>query len=588
MDRNEFLVLRSYYKGEANSLRTVASNTGLSLGTVSKVNRALLSLGYIDQNSITPKGLEALKPYKVKNALIMAAGMSRRLAPLSFDKPKGLFEIKDEILIERQIKQLKEAGINEIILVLGYKKESFFYLGDKFDVKILINSTYETKNNCETLYLARNYISRTYICSCDQYFVNNPFNEYEYESCYTATYDKDNKKEIRVKLGSANKIVGTTTKKNGYMIIGYSFWNEEFSSSFLNLIEKHREIGDFDHDFWEIAFFNNLNKLPPMYASIKEEGTIFEFDNLQQLRDFDDRYIENTRLTIMQNISSVLNCKESEISEFIPIKEGLTNTSYIFEVKGKKYVYRHPGFGTSNFINRTHEKEALDIAKKINLDPSFIKMDAKDGWKISNYIEDTRMPDYSNFSDSKIVINKMKELHDANIKINWDFEVWNGAVKYEQYVKKSQGIDMPDFNELKSNIKKIYNKIDNDGLYEKRLCHCDTYQPNWLIKKNNDVVLIDWEYSGSADPGVDVGYYIVDAMYDFDEAKRFIKEYLGSDYSEAKEEHFMSYVALIAYYWFLWALYKQAIGAVMGEVLYNWYYMAKKYSNYVLKRYKYE
>ena len=391
MNKSEFLVLRSYYKNEANSLRTISKNIGLSLGTVSKVNRKLVSLGYIKDGKITEKGSKALAPYKVKNALIMAAGMSRRLAPLSFDKPKGLFEIKDEILIERQIKQLKEAGINDIVIVLGYKKESFFYLGDKYNVKIIINSSYENKNNCETLYLARNYISRTYICSCDQYFINNPFNEYEYETCYTATYDTKNKKEIRVNLGSGGKIIGTTTKKNGYMIIGYSFWDEVFSSKFLNLIEKHREIGDFDSVFWEIVFFNNINKLPPMYVSIQKEGTIFEFDNLQQLRDFDDRYIENTRLTIMQNISSVLSCKESEITDFIPIKEGLTNTSYIFTVNKKQYVYRHPGFGTSNFINRSHEKEALTIAKRINLDPSFIKMDAKEGWKISHYIEETRI-----------------------------------------------------------------------------------------------------------------------------------------------------------------------------------------------------
>ena len=232
MDKNEFLVLRSYYKGEATSLRSISKSVGLSLGTVSKVNRSLLFSGLIKHNAITQKGLDALEPYRVKNAVIMAAGMSRRLAPLSFDKPKGLFEIKDEILIERQIKQLKEAGIKEIILVLGYKKESFFYLGEKFDVKIIINSEYETKNNCETLFLAGKYLPRSYICSCDQYFVTNPFNEFEYDTFSTAVYDTKDSEEPRAKVGSNDRIVGPAKKKNSHIILGYSFWNEEFSFSY--------------------------------------------------------------------------------------------------------------------------------------------------------------------------------------------------------------------------------------------------------------------------------------------------------------------------------------------------------------------
>ena len=44
--------------------------------------------------------------YKVDNAIIMAAGTSSRFAPLSYEMPKALIEVKGEILIERQIRQL--------------------------------------------------------------------------------------------------------------------------------------------------------------------------------------------------------------------------------------------------------------------------------------------------------------------------------------------------------------------------------------------------------------------------------------------------------------------------------------------------
>ena len=63
-----------------------------------------------------------------KNAIILAAGKSSRFAPFTYEKPKGLFCVKGQILIERQIEQLIEAGIDEIYIVVGYMKEKFFYL----------------------------------------------------------------------------------------------------------------------------------------------------------------------------------------------------------------------------------------------------------------------------------------------------------------------------------------------------------------------------------------------------------------------------------------------------------------------------
>ena len=63
-----------------------------------------------------------------RNAIILAAGKSNRFAPFTYEKPKGLFRVKGEILIERQIEQLLEAGITDIYIVVGYMKEKFFYL----------------------------------------------------------------------------------------------------------------------------------------------------------------------------------------------------------------------------------------------------------------------------------------------------------------------------------------------------------------------------------------------------------------------------------------------------------------------------
>ena len=90
-----------------------------------------------------------------KNAIILAAGKSNRFVPFTYERPKGLFRVKGEILIERQIEQLKEAGINEIIIVIGYMKEKFFYLEKKYGVRLVVNNTFSEKGNLYSLYVAR-------------------------------------------------------------------------------------------------------------------------------------------------------------------------------------------------------------------------------------------------------------------------------------------------------------------------------------------------------------------------------------------------------------------------------------------------
>ena len=105
-------------------------------------------------NLLTEEELNILKPYKVDNAIIMAAGYSARCMPLSNVLPKGLFRVKGEILIEREIRQLQEAGVKEIIIVTGFMQEKFQYLRDKYGVILIHNDDYDKYNNIASLYKA--------------------------------------------------------------------------------------------------------------------------------------------------------------------------------------------------------------------------------------------------------------------------------------------------------------------------------------------------------------------------------------------------------------------------------------------------
>lgn len=589
MTRNEFNLLYSIKKHGLLSHRKLGELADVSLGYVSQTLRKFLEKGWIDEKSITPKGMEALLPYKVDNALIMAAGMSTRFVPISLERPKGLLIVKNEVLIERQIEQLQEAGVKDIVIVLGYKKESFFYLESKYNgLKIIINPEYNTKNNTHTLYLAQKHLKNTYICSSDDYFVTNPFEEYVYQSYYAAVHVKEKTNEWYMIPDARNNIAKVKKSgEEGDIMLGHVYWNREFSAGMVDLLNEDHLVGNYATSLWEQILTDHVRQLPPMEIKVYPKDTIFEFDSLDELRAFDDNYVNHTHSKIIKNIARTLKCEEKDVLAFKPIKEGLTNSSFVFEVNGIKYVYRHPGEGTDSIISRKHEKRSLELARSTNVDPTFIYMNDDEGWKISYYVEGVRIPSYDSFDDSKRILSVLRNLHEQKLSVEWEFQPWEEACKIEEILRTEKGgIADKEFDFLKTTVEKCYLKCQNDGI-SKRFCHCDTYAPNWMLTDTpSKTILIDWEYAGNADPGCDIGTYIMDSMWDIPEAERFIKEYCGEHYNEVTRFHYLAYTAILSYYWYVWALYREACGAVMGESLYNWHVMAKKYSKYLVDSYR--
>ena len=580
MTKNEFDLLYEIKREGIQSSCSLAARTGLPENTAAQILNQFSAQGYLDESGITETGLLALAPYKVKNAVIMAAGMSSRFVPLSLEKPKGLLVVKNEVLVERQIEQLRAAGIQEIILVLGYKKEAFFYLEDKYNVKILINPAFNRKNNIETLYLAQKYIGNTYICSSDDYFEENVFDEYVYQSYYSAVHVKEKTNEWYM-IPDAEGNIAQVKKSGeaGSIMLGHVYWDTSFSQAFIQLINKHHDLGDYDNNLWEDLLADHLADLPPMKIKEYPDNIIFEFDSLDELRQFDVSYVKNTRSKTMKNICSFFHCEESDITDIKAIKDGLTNTSFVFSVFGKKYVYRHPGEGTEAFISREHEKKALELAKSIHADPTYLYMNSVEGWKLSSYVENIRTPRYDSKEDTRRVLSGIRHLHDSNLSADWAFQPWQEALRIEGLLREKGEISVRDFDELKAKVEQCYQATVGDGV-QPCFCHCGTYAANWMLTEN-ETILIDWEYAGNADPGCDVGAYIMDAMYDIEDAAKFIQAYCGSSFNEQLLLHYLAYVAIVSYHWFVWALYRESCGAMMGESLHNWYVMAKKYANYL-------
>lgn len=280
--------------------------------------------------------------YKVDNAVIMAAGASSRFAPLSYECPKALIEVKGEILIERQIRQLREAGIREIYIVVGYKAEQFDYLREKFGVHIVENKEYLTRNNHSSIYAVREFLRNTYICSADNYFPENPFEAYVDDSYYAALYSDGPTAEWCMQTNADGYITHVQVGGcDAWYMLGHAFWSEEFSSAFLQiLLDIYDRPGTRDL-FWENIFVDHLHQLK-MRMRRYADDQIFEFDSIDELRTFDSSYVEDTRSRILKDIARQLGGKESEIVNIRAYKGAHTTAAGIrFEYCGGCYTYAY-------------------------------------------------------------------------------------------------------------------------------------------------------------------------------------------------------------------------------------------------------
>lgn len=278
----------------------------------------------------------------VDNAIIMAAGTSSRFAPLSYEKPKALVEVKGEVLIERQIKQLYESGIQEVHIVTGYMSEQFEYLVGKYGVKLIHNPYYLTRNNNASIWVSREVIRNTYICSADNYFSINPFEREVDYAYYAGVYSEGHTDEWCMREDENGYITSVEIGgENAWFMLGHTFWSEKFSRLFLKILAKEYDLSETREKLWEKIFIEHLDVLK-MKIRKYSNNVIHEFDTLDELREFDHSYKIDSRSTILKNIACTMEINEGDIVRIKTVKgRDTTAVGFKFVVEGKKYYYSY-------------------------------------------------------------------------------------------------------------------------------------------------------------------------------------------------------------------------------------------------------
>ena len=585
MNIQEADILRTLFAEPFSNQRILSETSGHSLGVVNRSLKNLINEGYLDDDIIpTEKARHEYRLRTPKSAIILAAGIGMRMVPINLSTPKGLLEVKGEVLIERQIKQLHEVGIKDITIVVGFMKESFDYLIDEYGVKLVVNPEYAMKNNLSSLAVVAEQISNTYIVPSDIWCDRNPFNAHEMYSWYMISDLIDSDSDVRV--NRKKELVRVGEHVGGNSMIGIAYLLEKDAKAIREKIKKMSSSGKHNGDFWEVALYEQEKMVIP--ARIVQSANFVEINTYEQLRELDGES-NHLKSDALDTIAHVFNIKQEEIVDITVLKKGMTNRSFLFSVKGEKYIMRIPGEGTDRLIDRVHEAEVFRTISGSGLCDDPVYINPENGYKITKYLKDIRVANADSESDLKRCMEVLRRFHAMKLKVGHVFDLYGQIELYESLWQGKESV-FKDYLQTKKNVLSLRTFIDKQ---EKDWCltHIDAVPDNFLFytpagQKTEMLQLTDWEYAGMQDPHVDIAMFCIYSLYDRPQIDRLIDIYFQNDCEQQTRAKIYTYIAVCGLLWSNWCEFKRNLGVEFGEYSLRQYRYAKDFYRYAVEEMK--
>ena len=574
MNKQESDILNSLYVEPFINQRILAETSGHSLGVVNHSLKELLKNKYIDEEiRPTKKALDEFRRKKPQRAIILAAGFGMRMVPINTEIPKGLLEVNGEPLIERIIKQLHEVGIKDIYIIVGFMKEKYEYLIDEFNVELIVNPDYSVKNNLYSLKLAKDYLHNSYIIPCDIWCDRNPFSRYELYSWYMVSDLVENESNVRV--NRKMELVVVSEKTGGNAMIGIAYLVDKTADVVKERIEKLSKSSQYDDSFWEETLYEKDKMI--VSAKVVHSSDVVEINTYEQLRELDS-YSNHLKTDAIQIICKEFNVKVDDIVDIHVLKKGMTNRSFLFSCKDKKYIMRIPGEGTDKLINRRQEANVYNAISGKNVSDDIVYINPENGYKITEFLAEARTCDPLNYEDVKKCMRRLRSFHELKLKVNHEFDIFGQVEFYESLWNGIPSI-YKDYEKTKANVFSLKSYID-EHVSEKVLTHIDAVPDNFLFiekKGREEIRLIDWEYAGMQDPHVDVAMFCIYSLYDKRQVDRLLTAYFTDGCDDTTRIKIYCYISACGLLWSNGCEYKRNLGVEFGEYSLRQYRYAKEY-----------
>ncbi len=233
--------------------------------------------------------------HRVERAIIMAAGLGNRMHPVTLTTPKPLVEVNGIRMIDTVIQGLRQNGICEIYVVVGYLKEKFVGLVQEYPGLVLIENPYfDTCNNISSLYVARDYIENAIILDGDQIICNPEILALEFErSGYNSVWtDGETSEWLQTIEDGIVTSCSRTGGRGGWQLYSISRWTAEDGKRLKHHLEVEFEQKQNRQIYWDdVAMFCYPDEyrlgIRPM-----DKGDVIEVDDLSELAVLDSSYIK--------------------------------------------------------------------------------------------------------------------------------------------------------------------------------------------------------------------------------------------------------------------------------------------------------
>ena len=567
-------ILNNLMKEPFINQRILAAQTGHSLGIVNRSVKELISEGYLDEEiRPTEKALNEAKEKAPKNAIILAAGFGMRMVPINTETPKGLLEIKGERLIECTIRQLHEVGITEIYVVVGFMKEQYEYLIDEYGVELIVAPDYASKNNLHSLKTAAAHLSNSYIIPCDIWCEKNPYSRNELYSWYMVSDLVDDDSTVRV--NRKQELVVQKEQAGGNAMIGICYLLEAEAEIVRERLEELGRDSRYDGAFWEETLYRKDRMI--VTARVVHAADAVEINTYEQLREIDSDSSQ-LQTDAIQVICEALGAQQDEVTNITVLKKGMTNRSFLFSCKDKKYIMRIPGEGTDQLINRRQEAAVYQTIAGRKICDEIAYINPENGYKITEYLDGARVCDAEKEEDLQKCMKKLREFHGQKLRVDHSFDLF-GQMEYYESLWEGTPSAYKDYEKTKAHVLQLKDYIEaNAG--ERVLTHIDAVPDNFLFVEENgkeEIRLIDWEYAGMQDPHVDIAMFCIYSLYKKEQVDHLIDLYFEGNCDDRTRIKIYCYIAVCGLLWSNWCEYKRNLGVEFGEYSLRQYRYAKDY-----------
>lgn len=259
----------------------------------------LLNANFIDLNdnqiSITRNGYEVLEPYRVKKAVILAAGFGSRMMPATADRPKPMVKVNGKSIISTLLDAFVRVGINDITIVRGYKKEKMDELISDYPfIKFIDNLEYDKYNNISSAVLVQNdFTAGSYLCEADLYITNpDIITKYQYSSNILGSWSFETD-DWSFKMDDKGHIQNYQ-KGNTFcwQYYGISYWTADDCARLNKDWKAVFATNEGKDVFWEqIPLQLKKNDYHVAIRPCKKQD-IMEIDNYYELQQLDPSYLD--------------------------------------------------------------------------------------------------------------------------------------------------------------------------------------------------------------------------------------------------------------------------------------------------------